>query len=137
MNLKEMFGKRYRVTPDESYEHETEEGKSLNQWRWHEIRGKFGILYPYSKDQLACLFTSIIVANRFKSKGWRVLQNGDFERNVLIPLDSTQEVLKAIRPKKRRQMSLDQKIVAVERLKRYQFRQDTHINSSPTRFKAR
>lgn len=125
MNLKELFGRRYRVTLDESYQHETEEGKSLQEWRWHEIRGKFGILYPYSKDQLACLFTSVIIANRFNVKGWRVLQDGDFERNVLIPFDSVQEVLKAIRPKKRRQVSEHEKNRLREQSKPFWFGKKT------------
>ena len=29
MNLKQLYGKRYRVTLDESWEHEKEEGKAL------------------------------------------------------------------------------------------------------------
>lgn len=131
MNLKQLYGKRYRVTLDESWEHEKEEGKSLNEWRYHEIKGKFGTLYPYSKDQLTCLFTSLIIANRFNNRGWKVIQSGDTEINIFIPFENVEEVLRAIRPKKRRQLSDDQKKVNAERLRRFYFGRKPHENTSP------
>lgn len=91
MNLKEKFGKKYRVTMDESYAAEKEPGKTNEQWRYFEIKGKYGVLYPFKENQLALTFTSIVVANRFKNKPWKVIQDGDDERTVLVPSDVVEE----------------------------------------------
>lgn len=126
MNLKQLFGRRYRVTLDESWGHETEEGKSKNEWRYHEIKGKYGVIYPYSQTQLTCIFNSMIVYGWFKYRGWRIIQDGESEKNVFVPFENIEEVLKAIKPRKRRQVSFEQKIASTERLKRFWFGRDTH-----------
>jgi hypothetical protein len=130
MNLKQLFGRRYRVTLDESWGHETEEGKSKNEWRYHEIKGKYGVIYPYSYSQLTCIFNSMIVYGWFKDRGWRIIQDGESEKNVFIPFESIEEVLKAIKPRKRRQLTEEQKKRLTEQVKAYSFRSNTPKNST-------
>ena len=104
VDLKEMFGKRYRVTLDESYYHENESGKESNKWAYYEIVGRYGTLYPYSKSELAVYFKSNQIRNKVV-RGLKCLQNGQEESTYLLPSDKTHLVLDAIKPRKRRILS--------------------------------
>jgi hypothetical protein len=115
MNLKQLYGSKYRVTTDPSYDAEKEDGKTQWQWRYHEIIGKYGTLYPFSENQLAVRFDSIHIANRFSGRGWKVIQDGTDERTALVPKEAATEVLTAIRARKKRQLTPEQKLVMVER----------------------
>lgn len=131
MNLKQLTKNRYRISQDQSFDHESEPGKTAWQWRYQEIRGRHGVLYPYSATQLAVTFTSNIVANRFEDKKWKVLQDGDDERTTLIPLEALDSVLEAIKPRKKRQISEFNRLKSIERLKAYSFGKKTALNASP------
>ena len=63
MDLK-LDQKRYRVFMDESYVVETYPGKEKDQRWYYELRGRYGILWPYSDTTIALLITSKQIANR-------------------------------------------------------------------------
>lgn len=114
MDLKAKYGKKYRVTTEDSFEQETDTESRRERWRYYEIRGKHGSVFPYSFDKLAVTFTSIQIANRFDSL--IIMQNGETERTCLIPSGGEDAVIRAIRPRNRRQLSEATKIMLRERL---------------------
>jgi hypothetical protein len=106
MNLK-TDQKRYRVFVDESYEAEKEDGKMANLWRYYELRGNFGILYPFSETELAVTITSSRIAQKATRKvlGWQVIQNGDDETTLKLQNKDFEAAVDLIRPRKRRLVS--------------------------------
>lgn len=122
MDLKEIYGSKYRIAMDESFAVEKDPESKKEKWRYYEIRGKHGMVFPYDWDKPAVTFTSNIVANRFSRRGWKVLQNGDYERTVLIPKEALDEVLEAIQPRKRRHLNPEQRARSIERLKKWAFK---------------
>jgi hypothetical protein len=121
MNLKQEYGQKLRVTIDESFQGSTTEDRK-EDWRFHEIKGRHGMVFMYGQDIPAVTFNSIIVANRFNNRGWKTVQNGEIERTVLIPKDALNQVLEAIQPRKRRQVSEAQRLIAAERLRKWAFK---------------
>jgi len=58
MDLLTMFGDRYLVTMEESWGAERPETRAELQamsdgWRYQEIKGRCGMVYPYSETQIA------------------------------------------------------------------------------------
>lgn len=122
MDLKKIYGERYRVSIEASFGPEATEGKTADLWRYYELRGRYGFVYAYGADRPAVTFTSNIVANRFQKPAWKRIQDGDEERTFLIPKDDLNEVLEAIKVRKRRHLSEKGRNEAIERLKAYAFR---------------
>lgn len=58
-----------------------EDGANANQvdaWRYFELRGKYGTIYPYSESHLAIQIKSSILANRVRrTKRYPLLQDAD------------------------------------------------------------
>lgn len=120
MNLKEKFGSRYRVTLDESFKIADTESRK-EEWRYQEIKGKYGVIFPYGWDKPAVTFTSNVVANRFSQKAndWQILQNGEDERTYLIPKSDLGEIFDAIKPRKKRQLTPEQRERLIEMGKKH------------------
>jgi len=80
MDLKTEQSK-YRVFIDESYAAEKEEGKTREQWRYYELRGLRGTLYPYSETHLAMFVKGKVLIKKspFGFKDATILQSGDEE----------------------------------------------------------
>ena len=58
MDLNKLFGKRYVVTLDPSWDAESPENRAESRpedvpWHYHEIKGRCGMVYPYSETQIA------------------------------------------------------------------------------------
>ena len=69
---------------------EKEPGKEADKWRYYELRGPYGYVYPYSGSQLACIvFASLDPSSINRSQrakkcreehpDWAVIQSGDTE----------------------------------------------------------
>ncbi|MEE9214691.1 MAG: hypothetical protein V3U54_07835 [Thermodesulfobacteriota bacterium] len=102
IDLKKEYGNRFKIYRDESYtKDDTEERNKL--WQYHEIRGKYGIIYNYGADQLAVLIThesklprrsnkSVAKFTRRLYKGlqrkfttWKLIQEAEYEGTFLFP----------------------------------------------------
>lgn len=116
MNLEEKYGRKYRIFLDDAYKAETTANKSADKWRYLELRGKYGYLYPYSSAQVAVAFTSIKVGNKLKGRaGWKVLQDAEDAIVFLIPDEDIQFSIKALKIYRRRAISDSEKQNLVKR----------------------
>jgi len=98
---------------DESYFHENEPGKELEKWRYYEVRGRHGTVYPYGWEKPAVYYHSNKIANRDRKKGWKCIQRGDEECVFLIPMEDLEYALASIKPWHKRHISHE----TAERLK--------------------
>lgn len=112
---------------DESFALEQATEVRREEWRYHQIVGKYGMVFMFGANQPACTFTSSTVANRFNNRGWRVIQSGDEERTVLIPVDAVDEVLVAIKPRKKRHLTEEQRLRLVEMGKKTVFKRSGDV----------
>jgi len=102
IDLQKDYGKRFKIYRDESYaKDETEERKKV--WQYHEIRGKYGIIYNYGAYQLAVLVThesklprrskedlgpitrKLYKALHRKFTDWKLIQEAEYEGTFLFP----------------------------------------------------
>jgi hypothetical protein len=106
LNLK-TEQRRYKVFIDDSYEAEKEPGKTFEQWRYYELRGKYGSVYPYSETDLAMCVTSPKIAGRIRREmpDWPVIQSGDEETVFKVANSTLFSCAEAIQAKKRRVIS--------------------------------
>lgn len=101
---------KYRLFVEASRSTERDAQVRKEIWRYYELQGLYGIIYPYSSYQPAVHFTSIRVANRFRKRAnWKILQSGDQEIVYLIPMDDLRFAAKVIRARKKRQLSTEQR----------------------------
>lgn len=86
MDLETKYGKKFRVYVDDAYRAEDTPNKSSEKWRYLELRGKYGYIYPYSSNQLAVAITGPKIAAKFVRRGgWKILQDGEDATVFLIP----------------------------------------------------
>lgn len=105
MNLRQIQ-KRYRVFIEDSYEVETDPGKSKELWRYMELRGKYGHIYPYSERKFAVYLKSPTIYERLKRQGkWQKIQEGDTECVFLFDRPGLEFFAKLIQSRKKRIMS--------------------------------
>ena len=123
IDLKDLFGDRYQVVYEESYE--AERGRSA---RGHEpwllmIPCKFGHIYPQGGELLAASTDHRgPVANRLVNLPCvRVLQDGDDGVNVVFHVDDLVEVAKVMSARRRRKLSPEKRNEQTERLRKYRF----------------
>ena len=102
IDLKEQYGDQFKIYRDESYKSDRpEERKKL--WQYHEIRGKYGIIYNYGEYQLAVLVThesklprrgkedlgpitrKLYKALWRKFTNWKLIQEAEYEGTFLFP----------------------------------------------------
>lgn len=91
-----------------------EDGHSANElesWRFYEIRGKYGSIWPYSRTNLACLITTNRIGERVKRNypHWKLIQNGNNEMCFMIENDFLHEASKIISARYKRQLTEEQK----------------------------
>lgn len=102
INLRERFGKRYRITRDESG------GKaSRDPWYWI-IPGKYGEIYAHGDDFLQVMVTSVRVANDMR--GWPELtlhQDAEDAVTFIFRVGNLEKVATRIKARKRRQVSAE------------------------------
>ena len=102
MNLKNDQ-RRFRVFVEDAYAAEKEPGKTAEQWRYYEIRGKYGYVYAFSPSHLAVVVTSPRIAERVRRElGWPVIQDGDDETAFKIENAQFLDAAQVIQARKRR-----------------------------------
>lgn len=111
MNLKKDQ-RRYRVFVEDGAT-----GLGDDAWRYYELHGKYGKMWPYSQDTLALYVTSNILMNRIRREyKWPIKQQGDFETVFLVPDKQFDIASQLLRFKKRRQLSQETKQRLISRL---------------------
>lgn len=122
INLKEQYGKKYRVTLDESWGVEVNKKPEDRAW-YDEIHGKRGWCYIQNPQTLAIelknrIFNAFIDSLPFPYNHVRV---GDETQKLLINEKHIDKAISFLRPRKRRQFTEEQKAKLSERLKSYRF----------------
>ena len=108
INLKELYGRRYHITLDESALHE-KKGKD-DPW-YFQIECHRGHIYPYSDKLLAYYCTGPKIRTRLSTEHpeYECIQwSDDYEAVFLFPVEEIKTVCKYAKPKKRRDITTDQ-----------------------------
>lgn len=118
IDLAARFGGRYRITWDEAAG-----PRPTDPWLM-QIPCQAGTIYPHGGDKLALeLDYHRHLAKRVAAiPGVRLHQDGDHEKTFVFPSDLFDAVAAIVQPKRRRQLTPEQKQSAVDRLAKYQFR---------------
>ena len=126
MNLREMFGDRYLVTMEESWDAEMPENRAEFQamsddWRYQEIKGKCGMAYPYSETQIAVVLPNRTARRLLKLMGpeLTLLQHADDEMCYKADAKHAGALIRFIKPKSRRQLTPEHKATLAARLALY------------------
>lgn|GEM_PF-773729 len=123
INLQEMFGRRYRVTFDESYHHERPEFRAAEAPWLMTLPCRHGHIYPWGGDLLAASTCSrgSVVKKLLALPYVQLRQDGSDGINVSFPVGHFGEVARIMKPRRRRRLSESQRRAATERLRAYQF----------------
>jgi hypothetical protein len=129
IDLKERFGRKYRVAYEASYE--AERGRCA---RGHEpwlliIPCRFGHIYPQGGELLAASTNHRgPIAHRLASLPCvRMLQDGDDGINVALNVEDFAKVARVMKPRRRRMLSSEKRVEQTERLRLYRFARAAQI----------
>ena len=124
IDLKKRFGKLYRVVYEESYQAEHEPGAWVNEpWLKVILCQAGGHIYPWGGERLAAYRPRGPVAQRLKSlPGVQVWTDGDDGVTVLFDVEQFDAVAALMQPRRRRQVSPEQREAAARRFAEYRAR---------------
>jgi hypothetical protein len=133
VNLKQIFGSRYRVTFEESYYAERgEHGRTEDPWLMI-IPAQHGHFFPHGEETLA--FSSNQngrIANRLRRLDFAaVRQDGDDGVTVVFPAGRFEAVAEIAKPKRRRRLSEQHKSRLLEAGRAHRFRSGDGPQKSP------
>jgi hypothetical protein len=123
VNLRELFGRQYRVTYEESYYAE----RGARAWAddpWLQvIPCRAGHIYPWGSAMLAAsIDTRGSTARKLAALDFTTVhQDGSDGMTILFPVERFPQVAALMHPKRRRQMTEEQRQAAAERLAKYAF----------------
>jgi hypothetical protein len=123
VNLRERFGRRYRVEYEESY-YAQHGPRARTDDPWLQIIPcQAGHIYPWGGSTLAASTNGRgPTANKLMAlPGTTVHQDGSDGMTILFPVERFAEVAALMHPKRRRQMTAEQRQAAAERLAKYAF----------------
>ena len=123
INLKELYGEKFRLDVEESYYAENPKFRKQEEpWLTYVVcvNGSIGV---WGDDLLvACTKTNGAVASRLKVLPYtEVAQEGSDGVNVTFNIAHFDDVAKIMKPKRRRRLSEEQKAANLKRLARHQF----------------
>ena len=121
MNLKERYGKRYRVRHEKSYKAQYGP-RAWTPDTWLQIIPcRHGHIYPHGGDVLAAATDKAGgMARRLKALDFATVhQDGTDGVTVLFPIERFDEVAEIMQPKRRRRLSPEARKAAGERLAKY------------------
>lgn len=123
IDLKEQYGKRYRVTLDESWDVERDK-KAVDRPWYDEIGGRRGWCYLQNRSVLAIeLNNRIFTANKDKlSFPYVHVRGGGETQKLFVDEKHIDKAISLILPRKRKQLSEDQKRQLSERLTKFRFK---------------
>jgi len=122
VNLKEMFGDRYKATHEESYFAEHGEN-AIREDPWLLIIPCYsGHICPWGGNDLAaCTDKAGPVVNRLKALPFAtVAQDGSDGANIVFDVVHFNQVAEIMKPRRRKRLSEEQKRANAERLRQYQ-----------------
>lgn len=121
-NLREIYGKRYKITFDEGYNPRNVPRNNLDPWMM-QIPCQRGLIYPYGEDLLAVEVDGHpgVAKQLLRLNCTTLIQDGEHEKTFRFPASAFREVARIVKPNRRRQMTPEQKAVAAARLKKYSF----------------
>ena len=139
MDLSEMFGGRYVVSRDDSWAAETSENrgefraKGEGWWYW-KVRGQRGTVYPFNATNLAVDVTSRRARQLEALLGPALTLHARCDEVVTYKADvrHLEAILRFIRPKRRRQLTTEQKGTLAARLAPYRFQGSKAIAGKST-----
>ena len=110
INLRDMFGDRFKVTYDKAYHAEHgERGRTIDTWLMV-VPCRYGHIFPYGGAQLAAFTGGKKTMNRLaKLDCCRVLQHGDGEMVVTLDVKDAETVFGILKPRRRRRLGDDHK----------------------------
>ena len=110
MDLNKKYGRKWRISLDESFDAEVDPITRKEKWRYYEIKGRHGMVYPYSENQLAVCVTSRVIAKRLsKKEGVVMVLDAECETVFHFPESDLDLVAGAIRARKKRRLSPEQR----------------------------
>lgn len=125
------YGRKYRVTLDDSWAAEKDRKDEDKIW-YYEIRGRTGMAYVHSKNQLAIETTSRMYKKWPVSIHHTIHRECDEGLTLLIDNATAKDALKWIKPRKKRTLSPEAKAKAVARLQKYHFKPALRNDSETT-----
>jgi len=109
MDLKKMFGRRYVVTMEEGWHEDSlntcnHAGIFDDRWRYAEIKGKCGRLYPYSETDLAVVLPTRAARRLMTLMGAALvlLQHADDAMCFKTDVRNAEAVIRFIKPERAR-----------------------------------
>jgi hypothetical protein len=121
-----MFGDRYLVTMEESWGAERAETRTEFQamsdgWRYQEIKGKCGMVYPYSETKIAVVLPTRAARRLLRIMGpeLTLLQHADDAMCYKADVKHAAALVRFIKPKSRRQLTPEHKATLAARLALY------------------
>lgn len=126
LDLKQLFGKLYRVTREASY-HAEHGPNAVRKDPWNYILlCRHGHIYPQGGNRLAAATNNRgIIANRLKEMACvEVLQDGTDGVNVAFDVQDFARLAEIMQPRKRRQLTEEQKQKCKERFAKYRKTKD-------------
>jgi hypothetical protein len=135
INLRKRFGKRYRVRHEESWH---AEGRRNASPELMILPCKYGHFYPWGGRMLAASVDGYprIAAGLRRLGCVEVVQDGDFgELTAIFDVDDFGRVAKIMRPRRRRQVTPEQRVVMAARLR--QSRQMTPVAPIQVQYSSR
>jgi hypothetical protein len=127
IDLKNSYGKKYRIFMDEAWYIETAESnldKMKDRHWYYELRGKYGKIYLSGSNKLAVHISSNVISSRVERNNTDIfsLYLRTSEGSIfLFDQEHTEFVAKLIKAKRKRQISEEHKVKLVEAGKNFRF----------------
>ena len=109
INLREVYGKRYKIGIDPSWDAETPENRTWcrqhgEELYYYELLGKHGQLYNHSDTHLQMWIKPRLGSRLYRAipPGWRVHQNASDGYAFVLPNSDIGLAFKWIKPRKKR-----------------------------------
>jgi hypothetical protein len=127
INLRERFGRRYKIGWDTAYDPKHRPKDKLDPWMML-ILCQRGEIYPYGGDLLAVdIDGRPVTARRLAKPGLRLVQDGDNEKTFVFPVEQFAQVAKIVKPRRCRQVSDAEKRRLADLARRHGFQKsDLH-----------
>jgi hypothetical protein len=112
LNLKELSGKKYRISLDESYEAGADDNGKLY---YYQIQGRYGHIYTHGPERLGVHVKGRLKIGKVGAiPGLKLHQRGETEATYVFAPELLDRVATEIKAKKRRQLTDEQKARLIE-----------------------
>jgi hypothetical protein len=126
MDLKKIYGHKYEIAMDPSWDAETPENRAEflakgEQWWYYELRGQRGMVYPFNASTLAVYVTPRTARRLERLLGPALTVHVRCDEAVVYKADiqHAAAIVRFIKPKRLRPLTTEQKAVLAARLARY------------------